>query len=86
MSPVEVEEVINQIGGCEESACIGVKDDVMGEVVKAFVVGTLTANDDDMIKQYVAARLENYKVPVYIEHIAELPKTVSGKLQRFLLK
>jgi AMP-dependent synthetase/ligase len=55
-------------------------------VVKAFVVGTLTANDDDMIKQYVAARLENYKVPVYIEHIAELPKTVSGKLQRFLLK
>ncbi|RGX85410.1 class I adenylate-forming enzyme family protein [Bacteroides intestinalis] len=86
VSPVEVEEVINQIGGCEESACIGVKDDVMGEVVKAFVVGTLTANDDDMIKQYVAARLENYKVPVYIEHIAELPKTVSGKLQRFLLK
>lgn len=86
VSPVEVEEVIDSIDGVEECACIGQKDDVMGEVVKAYVVGSLTVADDEMIKKYAMTRLENYKVPVSIEHIKELPKTVSGKLQRLLLK
>lgn len=86
VSPVEVEEVLNTMNGIAESACIGVKDDVMGEVVKAFVVGTLSASDDESIKKYAMAHLENYKVPAFIEHVPELPKTPSGKLQRLLLK
>lgn len=86
VSPVEVEEVLNAMDGITESACIGVKDDVMGEIVKAFIVGTLTETDDEAIKKYVMAHIENYKVPAIIEHIAELPKTTSGKLQRLMLK
>ncbi len=86
VSPVEVEEVLNTLDGITESACIGVPDPVMGEVVKAFVVGTLTPSDDDIIKKQLLGRVENYKVPVYIEHVASLPKTQNGKLQRLLLK
>lgn len=86
VSPIEVEEALNSLDGINESACIAVHDDVMGEVVKAFVVGSTTPQDDEDIKKKLTKLLENYKVPVYIEHINEIPKTQNGKIQRLLLK
>ena len=88
VSPIEVEEILNQIGGIEESVCVGMKDpgNVLGEVVKAFVVVTNENLSDSSILSYVQSRLENYKVPVCIERIKEIPKTSSGKIQRLLLK
>lgn len=86
LAPIEVEEALNSISGIEESACIGVYDDVLGEVVKAFITGNLTMADDERIKKEMMALVENYKVPVYIEHISCIPKTASGKIQRLLLK
>lgn len=86
VSPMEVEEVLNTLDGIKESACIGFPDPVYGEVVKAFIVGSLTDTDDEDIKSKLRSQIENYKVPVYIEHIAELPKTHNGKIQRLLLK
>lgn len=86
VSPVEVEEALNAIPGITESACIGVHDDVMGEVVKAFIAGSLTSADDERIKKMMMSQVENYKVPVYLEHIENIPKTTSGKIQRLLLK
>ena len=86
VSPIEVEEALNTISGIRESACIGVQDDVMGEVVKAFIVGSLTVDDDENIKKKMMSLVENYKVPVFLEHIDDIPKTTSGKIQRLLLK
>lgn len=86
VSPIEVEEALDTIEGIEESACISVPDDVLGEVVKAFIVGRLTADDDESIKKKMSGMVENYKVPAFIEHIAVIPKTSSGKIQRLLLK
>jgi len=86
VSPIEVEEALNTLQGVEESACIGIYDDVMGEVVKAFIVGKSTAEDDERIKREMMALVENYKVPVFFEHIDAIPKTSSGKIQRLLLK
>jgi len=86
VSPMEVEEELNKLDGVIESACVGVPDPIYGEVVKAFIVGNLTNNDNDKIKTQLTTLIENYKVPVYIEHIAELPKTHNGKIQRLLLK
>jgi len=86
VSPIEVEEALNTIHGVEESACIGVEDDVMGQVVKAFITGKTTAEDDERIKKEMMTLVENYKVPVFIEHINNIPKTASGKVQRLLLK
>jgi long-chain acyl-CoA synthetase len=86
VSPIEVEEALNTLDGVDESVCIGVPDAVMGEVVKAFIVGSANPNDDERIKREMASLVENYKVPVYIGHIGSIPKTASGKVQRLLLK
>ena len=85
VSPIEVEEALNTINGIEESACIGVQDDVFGEVVKAFIVGKNIPNEKE-IKTLLMKKLENYKVPAFIEQINEIPKTQNGKIQRLKLK
>jgi long-chain acyl-CoA synthetase len=85
VSPIEVEEVLNEIDGIDESACVGVHDDVLGEVVKAFCVCSKEV-DFEEIKKIMTKKLENYKIPVFFETIDALPKTQNGKIQRFLLK
>ncbi|HEY2925744.1 AMP-binding enzyme, partial [Piscinibacter sp.] len=54
---------------------------------KAFVV--LKPNEqasEDQLKAFVKDRLAPYKYPRFIEFIAELPKTATGKIQRFKLR
>ena len=85
VSPIEVEEVLNEIEGIEESACVGVHDDVLGEVVKAFCVCSKDV-DFEEVKKIMTKKLENYKIPAFFETIQSLPKTQNGKVQRLLLK
>ena len=85
VSPVEVEEHLNKIDGIEESACVGVHDDVLGEVVKAFCVCSKNL-DFEEVKKILFKKIETYKIPALFEVIKELPKTQNGKLQRLLLK
>lgn len=85
VSPIEVEEVLNAMDGIVESACVGVHDDVLGEVVKAFCVCSQDVNFDE-VKKLMMKKLENYKIPAFFEVIECLPKTQNGKLQRLLLK
>jgi long-chain acyl-CoA synthetase len=88
VNPLEVEEILNSIKGISESACIGIPDPggVLGEVVKAFVVCNNENLSKDVIIQDMQTKIENYKIPVEIERITEIPKTSSGKIQRLLLK
>lgn len=86
VSPIEVEEVINKIEGVEESACIAVPDEVLGEAVKAFVVKSKADVSEKTIINYAKSCLESYKVPISVEFIDEIPKTSSGKVQRLLLR
>ena len=85
VSPIEVEEILNTISGIEESACVGVADAVLGEVVKAFCVCSREV-DFEEVKKSLSDKIETYKIPVYYEVIERLPKTSSGKLQRLSLK
>lgn len=85
VSPIEVEEHLNEIDGIEESACVGVHDDVLGEVVKAFCVCSKEV-DFEEVKKILFKKIETYKIPAFFEVIMELPKTQNGKLQRLLLK
>ena len=85
VSPIEVEEVLNEMEGIEESACVGVHDDVLGEVVKAFCICSQEV-DFEEIKKQMMKKLEGYKIPAFFETIESLPKTQNGKLQRLLLK
>ncbi|MDR3246396.1 MAG: acyl--CoA ligase [Prevotellaceae bacterium] len=85
VSPIEVEEVLNQIDAIKESACVGVSDSVLGEVVKAFIICENGEISNETILAFLQTKLENYKIPTVIERIPEIPKTESGKIQRLLL-
>jgi benzoate-CoA ligase len=87
VSPFEVEATLMQHPAVLEAAVIG-KEDAEGLTkTKAFVVlkhgGTATA---DELKGFVKDRLAPYKYPRFIEFVDELPKTATGKIQRFKLR
>ena len=85
--PKEVEDVIYAHPAVLDVAVVGVPDDAKGEVPKACVVlkpgGKATAEDLDA---YCRQNLAAYKVPRVIEFMDKVPKTASGKTQRFLLR
>ena len=88
VAPMEVEEVLNTVPGISESACVAMPDSegVMGELVKAFIVCKDDSLTDAAILDHLRPRLEAYKLPAVIERISQIPKTLSGKIQRMKLK
>jgi acyl-CoA synthetase (AMP-forming)/AMP-acid ligase II len=87
ISPKEVEEVIQEIDGVQEVAVVGVYDDLLGETIKAFVVPMKDAPIDiKAVQLHCRKNLAIYKIPKSVEFIESLPKTASGKVQRFLLQ
>ena len=87
VSPFEVEATLVQHPAVLEAAVIG-KEDADGLVkTKAFVVLKPGASaTEDELKAFVKERLAPYKYPRFIEFLAELPKTATGKIQRFRLR
>jgi benzoate-CoA ligase len=87
VSPFEVEATLVQHPAVLEAAVIG-KEDADGLVKsKAFVVLKPGANADEAeLKAFVKDRLAPYKYPRFIEFVADLPKTATGKIQRFKLR
>jgi len=87
VSPFEVEATLVQHPAVLEAAVIGVADADGLTRTKAFVVlkAGARASDDDL-KAFVKDKLAPYKYPRQIEFVAELPKTATGKIQRFKLR
>ena len=87
VSPFEVEATLMQHDAVLEAAVIG-KEDADGLTkTKAFVVlkpGRVAG--DEELKTFVKDRLAPYKYPRFIEFVTELPKTATGKIQRFRLR
>jgi 2-aminobenzoate-CoA ligase len=73
-----------------ECAVVGVPDQARGMIVKAFVVLAQGARDDGALTQHlqdhVKREIAPYKYPRAIEFVAQLPKTETGKLKRFVLR
>jgi long-chain acyl-CoA synthetase len=82
--PKEIEEVIAEIPGVAEVAAVGVHDEILGQVVKAFVVADSALSPED-IKAHCRERMATYKVPKQVDLVSSLPKTASGKVQRVRL-
>ena len=87
ISPKEIEEVIVEHEAVAESAVVGRRDDIMGEVIQAIVVlkDGHEATDKDILI-HCSRQLPAFKVPKYISFVKTLPKTQSGKVQRNLIK
>ena len=90
IGPQEVENVLIEHPLVQESAVVGLPDPERGEIVAAFVVLTDTslASDQlaDDLQVHVKRMTAPYKYPRRVVFVAELPKTVSGKIQRNLLR
>jgi 2-aminobenzoate-CoA ligase len=86
----EVEEALLVHADVSECGVVGLPDDARGQIVTAFVVlREGVAGDDEKVKElqdHVKERIAPYKYPRRIVFVSELPKTTTGKLQRFKLR
>jgi len=90
VSPVEVEMALSSHEAVLEAAVVGAEDESKLIKPKAYVVLKQNNIGDEKLKialqQHVKAKLAPYKYPRWIEFLNELPKTATGKIQRFKLR
>ena len=79
--PAEVEQVLARLTGVAEVAVVGVPDDRLGEVGRAFVTARPGAHiDPDALLAHARNYLANFKVPRSVIVIDEFPRNASGKI------
>ncbi|MBJ7356129.1 FadD3 family acyl-CoA ligase [Nocardioides sp.] len=81
--PAEVEQVLMRMDGISDVAVVGVPDERMGEVGKAYVVGSVSP---DEVVAYAKEKLANFKVPRQVEVVDGLPRNLSGKVLKTELR
>ncbi|PYQ78083.1 MAG: o-succinylbenzoate--CoA ligase [Acidobacteria bacterium] len=87
ISSVEVEGVLLRHPAVQEAAVVGLPDARWGEAPHAFVVlkQGATATSDE-IRAFTRERLAHFKAPHSVTFVTELPKTATGKIQKFVLR
>jgi acyl-coenzyme A synthetase/AMP-(fatty) acid ligase len=90
IGPFEVESVIQEHPAVAENAVVASPDPIRGEIIKTFIVlAPGYAASDALaheIQEFVKSRTAPYKYPREIEFMTELPKTISGKVKRAVLR
>ncbi|XP_069936641.1 medium-chain acyl-CoA ligase ACSF2, mitochondrial [Cherax quadricarinatus] len=85
--PAEVENCLLRHPSIIEAQVFGVPDDRMGEEVAVWI---RKADDDELnattLKRWCKGKMAHYKVPRYIMFKEEFPKTVTGKIQKFVMR
>lgn len=87
ISSVEVENTLYQHPAVLEAAVVGVPDERWGEAPKALVVFRQgkSATEQELI-QFCRQKMAHFKAPKSVEFVKELPKTATGKVQKFALR
>jgi acyl-CoA synthetase (AMP-forming)/AMP-acid ligase II len=87
ISTVEVEQALLSHPAVVDAAVVGIPDDRWGERPKAFVVlGAEQAAGEGELIDHVRSRIAHYKAPDAIEFVAALPRTSTGKIQKYELR
>ena len=85
--PAEIEKAFFTHPKVFDVGIVGVPDEKWGEVGKAYIVlkpgETMT---EEEVLRFLLGKVGKYKIPKYVKFVEELPKTASGKVQKFLLK
>jgi acyl-CoA synthetase (AMP-forming)/AMP-acid ligase II len=85
--PAEVEQLIARHPKVSEAAAVGVPDDRLGEVCRAYVIPRPGADiDPQEIVTFCRERLANFKVPRDVAIVAELPRNAAGKVLKYVLR
>ena len=88
VSPVEIEAALIQHPAVAESAVVGISVDGFTRI-KAFVIVKGAEPSDALLRElqeHCKSRLQRFQYPHLIEFVPELPKTVTGKIQRYKLR
>jgi fatty-acyl-CoA synthase len=87
ISSVEVEGVLLRHPAVQEAAVVGLPHELWGEAPHAFIVLRPGARADEAeLKQFAREHLAHFKAPHGISFIDELPKTATGKIQKYVLR
>ena len=86
--PAEVEQVLMRMDGIADVAVVGVPDERMGEVGRAYVVPADPSAPvgPEAVIAFARERLANFKVPRQVEHLDALPRNLSGKVLKTKLR
>jgi acyl-CoA synthetase (AMP-forming)/AMP-acid ligase II len=85
--PAEIEQVLARLDGVADAAVIGVPDERLGEVGKAFVVMKPGAGlDEKTVISYTREHLANFKTPRSVRFVDALPRNPGGKVVKPLLR
>jgi fatty-acyl-CoA synthase len=85
--PREIEEFLHRHEDIADVQVVGVPDDVYGEQLCAWIrlrPGAATVEAD--VRAYCKGQIAHYKVPHYIRFVTEYPMTVTGKVQKFVIR
>jgi len=85
--PREIEEFLYQHPKIEQVEVIGVPDPELGEQVGAWIKlrEGETASEDE-IKQFCKGKIAHFKIPYYVKFVDEYPMTVTGKVQKYVMR
>jgi HIP---CoA ligase len=83
--PAEIEGFLMEHPAVAQAAVIGVPDERMGQVGKAFVVAAGPVTADELIA-WSKARMAGFKVPRYVEFLDALPLNATGKVMKDQLR
>jgi long-chain acyl-CoA synthetase len=80
--PNEIEDVVSELQGVLECACVGMPDEKTSEAVKLLIVKRDPELTEAQVRDHCKTNLAGYKLPKVIEFRADLPKTPVGKILR----
>ena len=88
VSPVEIESVLGEHEAVIEAAAVGIAVDELTQVKASVILreGHETPGLATELQEWCKQRLKRYQYPHIVEFVEELPKTVTGKIQRFKLR
>jgi len=87
ISPKEIEDVIHEMDQVHEASVVGIRDEVLGETIRAVVVlKEGCAADAHLLQRHCQAKLAAFKIPKEVVFVTTLPKTSSGKVMKYMLK
>jgi fatty-acyl-CoA synthase len=85
--PREIEEFLYRHPKVLDVQCVGVPDAKYGEELCACIVlRPGTSADEDEIRDFCKGQIAHYKIPRYIRFVPGFPMTVTGKIQKYLLR
>lgn len=82
VSPKEVEDVVCELQHVAEAAVVGVPDEILGQVIKVFIVRTTDKLREEDVLKYCVSNLEPLLVPKYVEFVSDLHRNSHGKINR----